>query len=86
MKKEIHYCDVCEKQDNSLICYPHLNVIFLTEQTEGRNCDPYLSTENDIEICKDCNNKMLQGNFIYATGAMGYNKYFFKKQLKIKNG
>ena len=80
MKKIIakYYCDVCGEETNNE--EDKLPVIFLTEQNEGRSCYPYL-TKNNIVLCDKCKETMLMdGKFIYAEGAMGSNKYFFKEK------
>ena len=52
----------------------------MTEQNEGRSCYPYLTKDN-IVLCDKCKEIMLMdGKFIYAEGAMGSNKYFFKEK------
>ena len=78
MKKEIYYCDICGEESGA----PRKNegniqVIFTTEQDEGRVTKPYFETVL-IDWCEQCRYKALQGNAIFAEGAMGYNKYFFK--------
>jgi hypothetical protein len=78
MRVEKYYCDIkdCKKEcDADKI---NLQVIFLTEQTEGRNTEPYLSHQ-ELNVCKDCICKILKGNYVFATGAQGYNEYFFKE-------
>ena len=75
----IRRCDVCGAQNAKQI---ELDVIFTTEQTEGRSCKPYLK-RNKIDICDECKDKILKGGvYIHAAGAQGYNKYFFKKMEK----
>jgi len=79
MKKEtiIYYCDVCEAEDPKQK-ETKIPVVFNTEQTEGRICEPYLS-EATIDICKYCLSEILEeGKILNAYGAMGYNKYEFK--------
>lgn len=80
MKKEIFYCDVCKKEND--IRDIQMDVIFTTEQTEGRSCAPHLSKEK-LQICEKCLGKVLKGNYIFASGAQGYNEYYFKES---KNG
>ena len=71
-----YYCDICDQKTNNE--EEKLPVIFLTEQNEGRSCYPYL-TKDDIVLCDKCKEKMLlEGKFVFAEGAMGSNKYFFK--------
>lgn len=72
-----YYCDVCEKQttkENEI----NIQCIFITEQTEGKPVNPYLSNQN-IYLCFSCLNEVLKGNYIFARGAMGYNTYYFKE-------
>lgn len=75
-------CDVCgEETSNEEI---NIQVIFTTEQNEGRCCKPYLCNEK-LNLCNKClNNVLCNGNYIYANGAMGYNTYFFRKIESIK--
>jgi hypothetical protein len=74
-------CDICSNDiiHNINTFEGKLQVIFTTEQTEGRSTSPYLG-EEEIDLCEDCYKHLLSGNYIYAAGAMGYNKYFFKKR------
>ena len=68
---EKFYCDICGVEgdvDIELIKYP---VIFHTDQTEGRCCEPYISYEN-IDVCDKCRKQILK---LSAVGAQGYNKY-----------
>ena len=78
MKRTIEtiMCDVCSSEVGvkSISNYP---VVFTTEQTEGRNCSPYLAYK-DIDLCKKCYNEVLYGNGIFGEGAMGHNEYYFK--------
>lgn len=75
MKKtiEICHCDLCKKEaDIIAIKYP---VEFLTEQTEGRNCKPYISYQ-DIDVCEECKSKIL---VVQGWGAQGFNNYIVKE-------
>ena len=56
-----------------------VQVIFLTEQTEGRSTDPYLQIAK-IDLCENCYKNILKGAAIFATGAQGYNTYKFNQQ------
>lgn len=74
----LHYCDICKKE-----CAPlskKIQVIFESDQTDGAFCLPYLELA-DIDLCSDCLNKLLGGKCIFATGAQGYNQYYFKKGI-----
>lgn len=78
MKKIItkYYCDVCKKETNNEEI--DIQVIFTTEQNEGRSCYPHLCNEK-LNICDDCMEKILfDGNYIFASGGMGINTYVFK--------
>lgn len=79
MKVEFVICDVCEEK--LLITKEYkpkkMQVIFTTDQDEGRATKPYFSI-GDLDLCKKCQEKALEGNYIYVTGAQGYNKYSFK--------
>ena len=60
----------------------YIQIIFTTEQNEGRRCKPYLCNEK-LNLCNKCLNNVLDnGNYIYANGAMGCNTYFFRKNTK----
>lgn len=71
-----YICDVC-KQDTNITKTQDMQVIFTTEQTEGRGVNPYFSNVS-IHLCVDCKVKCLSGNYIFASGAMGYNTYGFR--------
>lgn len=75
-------CDVCgEETSNEKI---DIQVIFTTEQNEGRCCKPHLCNEK-LNLCNKClNNVLYNGNYICAKGAMGANTYFFRKIESIK--
>lgn len=70
---EKYFCDICKKETNN-ITTKTIQVIFQTEQTEGRNCKPYLSNVN-LDICPECFKKILNGKAVLAWGAQGYNEY-----------
>lgn len=86
MKKETFVCDIknCKNTLDKEDLDKSIQVIFTTEQTEGRSCKPYLSIEK-LDICKSCLDKVLQGNYIFAYGAMGYNDYVININSNIKN-
>lgn len=75
-------CDVCgskEKVTDKI----KLQVVFTTEQTEGRSCPNYLSDQK-VDLCEHCYNIILEdGEYLFAHGAMGHNTYYF---LKSKYG
>lgn len=81
MRKEIvvYSCDICgnqkELKEIKQINYP---VIFTTDQTEGRSCDPYISQEK-IDVCQDCLSKICR---VCGEGAQGFNKYRICQPIK----
>lgn len=79
MKKTIEkfYCDICGAECENVIQinYP---VVFLTEQTEGRNCKPYVSYKN-IDVCDTCCKQILK---VSAVGAQGFNEYKIVKDFE----
>lgn len=81
MKLTKTICDVCNlKTSNEAV---NIQVIFTTEQNEGKPCAPYLQSEK-LDLCNNCLNKVLHdGYYIFAEGAMGSNKYFFKNRKYI---
>ena len=81
MKKEITYCDICGTE--TPIETKPIQVVFTTEQTEGRSCKPHFTMEK-IDICAECQSLRLKGNQLFGAGAQGFNRYEFK-QLKAIN-
>ena len=80
MKKTIikKYCDICESEIPINKDKLQISVIFTTEQAEGRAITPYL-TRKSLHICDSCKSIILEGNMVFGSGAMGYNKYWFKE-------
>ena len=82
MKETNYFCDICKSKvhhiemENSRL---RRQVIFETETTEGRACKPYITSE-DLDLCEECIETVLTGEAIFASGAMGYNKYYFKSK------
>ena len=74
MKTEVYICDIKECGRKAIHKDTKLQVIFTTDQTEGRSCSPYLDNVT-IDICDECMAKILDGRAIYASGAMGCNEY-----------
>ena len=68
------FCDVCESQKD--VTSNTLQIIFITEQTEGRSVNPYLSNKT-IDICRSCYEYVLEGNYLRGSGAMGHDAYWF---------
>lgn len=74
-KIEKYICDIanCDNETNNIGI--QMQIIFTTEQTEGRNVEPYFSIEN-LDLCEKCLNITLkERKYIIAHGAMGNNTY-----------
>ena len=79
MKTEKWTCDIDGCNNPAKHKEFGLQVIFTTDQTEGRSCDPYLS-HVVIDLCHGCMTNILKyGKYIFAHGAMGHNTYYFRK-------
>ena len=77
MRETIVKCDIC--QSEKVIDNFKIQVLFTTEQTEGRGITPYNLSDEKLDLCESCRSHVLKGNYIFAEGAMGYNKYYFRK-------
>lgn len=77
-------CDVCKKTLATTPIHHEdipnrelITVRFDTEQDEGRSCKPYLQ-EVKIHICRGCKERIAKsGRYLGASGAQGYNNYYF---------
>lgn len=69
MKETIVKCDICGNQKG--VKELTLPIKFLTEQNEGKYCEPYISMTK-IDICNEC---LMKSTNINAFGCMGYNTY-----------
>ena len=74
MKTEVYICDIKECGRKAIHKDTKLQVIFTTDQTEGRSGRPYLDNIT-IDLCDECMAKVLDGRAIFANGAMGHNEY-----------
>lgn len=70
-------CDINGCSDEVTHRLETLQVIFTTEQDEGRATAPYLGKES-LDLCDHHFDRVLQGDAIWAAGAMGHNIYTFK--------
>lgn len=80
MKEIILTCDICHKKNTAkgiIVKETAIEVIFTTEQTEGKGIAHYLSKER-FDCCNICSKKIIKGNYVFASGAQGYNKFWFK--------
>lgn len=70
-------CDLCNctathKQQK-------IQVVQMTEQTEGRFTTPYLDIKV-MDLCDTCLQKFIDSNKCKCYGAMGYNRYEFEDE------
>jgi hypothetical protein len=72
-------CDLC--QEPAKFLQQPVPVAFLTEQTEGRPCKPYLTT-TAIDLCDGCLQRIVDSYPLTAYGAQGYNTYEWRKALR----
>ena len=77
MRRETKTCDIENRNHSPEIETITLDVIFDHDQEDGKSmCEPYFDKVT-IEICKTCKHIMMYDRiYIYAYGAMGYNKYY----------
>lgn len=78
-KEEIFRCDVC-KSPIQKATKTDMQIIFVTEQTEGYPSKPYFQLKT-LDICDACKNKALEGRYLFGAGAQGYNDYYFAKGI-----
>jgi hypothetical protein len=78
MEKTTYACDIQDCKNVPEHKKKSIQVIFTTDQTEGRSVAPYLSIET-IDICQHCLDIVLKGNYVYGSGAQGHNTYTLKK-------
>ena len=76
IQQTIEKCDLCGKQASTeTIKYP---VIFISDQTEGRSCKPYIDYQN-LDLCAECKAATCA---ITAYGAQGLNTYSLSKTVR----
>jgi len=77
MKEIIKKCDIENSKHCGTARTYEVDVVFSTEQNEGRTTSPYIDRV-EIELCEACRNKMLTERIMpKAYGAMGFNHYKF---------
>ena len=76
MKTEILKCDIKNREHSGSVETKRVQCIFDHDQDDGKSkLKPHLCWE-DIEMCEQCWNAMLEERkYIYAYGAMGYKTY-----------
>ena len=76
-KIEKYQCDTCEvemTESGNSMDYS-LQVIFITNQEDGKLCEPYHAIEI-VDLCKKCKTKILnEKRVVLASGCQGFNKY-----------
>lgn len=72
---DTYVCDICgvEFTERRLVNVP---VVWKTEQTEGRPCEPYYGVEL-LDLCEECADRVF---VVEAAGAQGLNRYSFRKK------
>ena len=77
MKKTTSICDIEDMKHSGNVKTITLSVIFDHDQEDGKSkTEPYLDGVK-IEICDSCWKYMMENKrYIYAYGAMGFNKYY----------
>ncbi len=74
-KKTTYTCDLECCSNEATNRDRSMQIIFTTEQTEGRSCEPYFELVN-IDLCDNCLNKIIKARrYITGTGAQGHNRY-----------
>lgn len=70
----MHTCDIegCGKAATHL--QTKLQVVFVTEQTEGRPTSPHLSNEV-LDLCGECLQRIVERHPVVGQGAQGNNTY-----------
>ena len=81
MKIETYRCDIDNCNNDVDTIGMSVQVIFTTDQTEGRPTINHFSTDK-LDLCNDCKGRLLNGNYIFAHGAQGCNTYYFKTDVK----
>lgn len=67
-----HKCDICGADAKHL--QTKLQVVFTTEQTEGRPTTPHLSVEQ-LDLCGGCLQRIIDRHPVRGGGAQGHNTY-----------
>lgn len=91
MAKEVNIsykCDVCKSvfteeeynEGKKISHFDQFPVIFRSDQTEGRPCEPYISLEK-IDLCRSCALKSVN---LIGYGASGCNTYVMAKSKEDK--
>ena len=76
---EVKYnvCDIKGCDNKATFIKTKLQVIFRTEQTEGRSSTPYLDNVS-LDLCAHCLNRVIdEEKYVNAVGAQGFNEYYF---------
>lgn len=71
--RDTYVCDICGAgfSEQRSVDVP---VLWVTEQDEGRSCDPYYGVET-LDLCEACADRV---HVVEARGAMGCNTYRFR--------
>ena len=90
MKTELMHCDIkdCKNTWEFKENYrkAEMQVIFHTEQTEGRCTEPYFQLLK-LDMCGECGEKVMTSKrYLEAHGAQGHNTIYFGKPVKPLKG
>lgn len=72
---EKYLCDIKGCENEATVINKTFQVVFFTDQTEGRSIKPYLSEEK-LDLCNKCIEKIIkERKAICGSGCMGFNDY-----------
>lgn len=69
-----HTCDIAGCGKPAVKLQQKLQVVFTTEQTEGRPTTPHL-TDVVLDLCESCLQRIVERHPVRAAGAQGHNTY-----------
>lgn len=83
---KIYGCDLCgkESQEKNDFKKVRLNVIWTTEQSEGKNCKPYIDDEK-LLLCQGCMDRIASSLIVKAYREHGDNQFEFIEPQDYKN-
>jgi len=83
MKKETIICDIKDCKNEDAI-EAVLQVIFMTNQTDGRPLKRPSINQFSIDSCRSCRSKIIEGWKLVGFGAQGHNTYELVEMEKVK--
>lgn len=80
MKEVKLTCDIEDMEHGGEVQEKAITAIFDYDQNDARSKEKPHFSEVKLDICDSCLKYILENRrYIYAYGAMGYNKYYLKK-------